>query len=204
MIAIVDYGLGNTGSIVNMLNKIGTQALVSSDPAALEKADKIILPGVGSFDSGMGGLQERDLIPVLNRLVLEEYKPVLGLCLGMQLFAKQSEEGQQPGLGWLNAHAIRFKFDAHNQLKIPHMGWNTIVPCRPDSLWDHMGHEMRFYFAHAYHMVCEDQNDILATAHYGFDFPAMVARGNIIGAQFHPEKSHKFGMRLLANFIAGM
>jgi len=201
MIVIVDYGLGNIGSIVNMFKKVGVAATISSDPAVIEKADKLILPGVGAFDSGMRNLTERGLVPLLNRRVLEDKVPILGLCLGMQLFTKRSEEGQLPGLGWLDAETVRFKFDGDNaHLKIPHMGWNTIRPSRAHPIFTEMEPEPRFYFVHSYYVVCVNSEDVLAQAVYGFDFTAMLARGNIIGAQFHPEKSHKFGMRLLKNF----
>jgi imidazole glycerol-phosphate synthase subunit HisH len=202
MIVIIDYGMGNLGSIANMLKKIGARVIISSDPAVIESADKLILPGVGSFGNGMRCLAERDLIQLLNKTVLEAKKPILGLCLGMQLFTKSSEEGGLSGLGWLNAETVRFKFDGNNQkLKVPHMGWNTIEPAQPHCLFTGMDPGMRFYFVHSYHVVCEDQSNILARANYGFDFAAMVVQENIIGAQFHPEKSHKFGMQLLTNFM---
>jgi len=201
MIVIVDYGLGNIGSIVNMFKKAGVAATISSDPAVIEKADKLILPGVGAFDAGMKNLETRGLIPLLNFRVLEQQTPILGVCLGMQLLCKWSEEGQLPGLGWLDAEVVRFKFDSNSgDLKIPHMGWNTLTAHTPHPLFADLEAENRFYFVHSYHVVCADQSNVLAQTNYGFDFTAAVVKDNIMGVQFHPEKSHKFGMRLLKNF----
>ena len=201
MIVVVDYGLGNLGSIANMLKKIGAHAVVSSDPAVVEKADKLILPGVGAFDAGMKNLETRGLIPLLNYRVLEQKTPILGVCLGMQLLCKRSEEGQLPGLGWLDAEVIRFKFDGNiANLKIPHMGWNTLAVRQPHPLFADLEAENRFYFVHSYHVVCADMGNVLTQTNYGFDFASAVVKDNIMGVQFHPEKSHKFGMRLYKNF----
>lgn len=203
MIVIVDYGMGNLGSIVNMLKKIGAPAVLTSDPAKIEQADGLILPGVGAFDNGMQNLGERGLIPVLNAMVLGKKTPILGLCLGMQLFTRRSEEGILPGLGWIDAETVRFRFDAADaQLKVPHMGWNTIESCQAHPLFNDLGADPRFYFVHSYHVVCADPQNVLALAHYGLDLVAMIVKDNILGAQFHPEKSHKFGMTLFRNFAA--
>jgi glutamine amidotransferase len=201
MIVVVDMGVGNIGSIVNMLKKVGAQAVVSSDPAVIEGADKLILPGVGAFDNGMRNLTERRLVPVLTRKVREERTPILGVCLGMQLFTERSAEGRLPGLGWLAADTVRFSFEAdQGRLKVPHMGWNTLRVCRPHPLFADLDDEPRFYFVHSYHLVCRDPGTVLAETSHGYAFPAAVGDGNIVGVQFHPEKSHRFGMRLLANF----
>jgi imidazole glycerol-phosphate synthase subunit HisH len=201
MIVIVDYGMGNLGSIANMLKKIGAPAVISSDPEIIEQADKLILPGVGAFDYGMRNLNERGLIPVLNEQVLAHKKPVLGLCLGMQLLTKHSEEGGLPGLGWLDAETVRFKFDVANAvLKIPHMGWNSVQVGQPHFLFANAGTEPRFYFVHSYHVVCADERAVIGKTQYGYDFASVVAKDNIAGVQFHPEKSHAFGMNLLKNF----
>lgn len=201
MITIVDYGVGNLGSIVNMLKKIGAKAQASSDPAVLRQAEKLILPGVGAFDAGMKKLNETGLVPVLNELVLDKEVPVIGLCLGMQLMTKRSEEGTEAGLGWIDAETVRFKFGPENaHLKVPHMGWNTLDICRQHPLVADLGPESRFYFVHSYHIVCADETDVVAYADYGYPLAAVINRGNILGAQFHPEKSHKFGMQLLKNF----
>jgi glutamine amidotransferase len=201
MITIVDYGVGNLGSIINMLKKAGTKAQASSDPGVLQQAEKLILPGVGAFDAGMQKLNECGLVPLLNSLALEKKVPVLGLCLGMQLMTNKSEEGQLRGLGWIEAETVRFRFDADQaHLKIPHMGWNVLQIERPHPLVSDLGAEARFYFVHTYHVVCANPADVVAYTDYGYPFAAVVSRGNIMGAQFHPEKSHKFGMQLLKNF----
>jgi glutamine amidotransferase len=201
MITIVDYGVGNLGSIVNMLKKVGAKAQASSDPAVLRQAEKLILPGVGAFDAGMKKLNETGLVPVLSELVLDKKVPVIGLCLGMQLMTKHSEEGTEAGLGWIEAETVRFKFGPENtQLKVPHMGWNTLDICRSHPLVADLGPESRFYFVHSYHIVCADQTDVVAYTDYGYPVAAIINRGNIMGAQFHPEKSHKYGMQLFKNF----
>lgn len=201
MITIVDYGVGNLGSILNMLKKIGAKAEASSDPQVLRRAEKLILPGVGAFDAGMRKLNEAGLISLLNELVLEKKVPVLGLCLGMQLMTKRSAEGTEAGLGWFEAETVRFQFGPENaHLKVPHMGWNTLEVRRPHPLVADLGPEPRFYFVHSYHVVCADQADVVAYTDYGHPVTAVIARGNLLGAQFHPEKSHKFGMQLLRNF----
>jgi len=201
MITIVDYGVGNLGSILNMLKKVGAKAQASSDPQALAKAEKLILPGVGAFDAGMRKLRETGLIPLLNELALEKKVPVLGLCLGMQLMTKRSAEGTETGLGWFDAETVRFQFGPENaHLKVPHMGWNTLDIRRPHPLVADLGPEPRFYFVHSYHVICADQADVVAYTDYGHAVTAVIARGNVLGAQFHPEKSHKFGMQLLKNF----
>jgi len=201
MICIVDYGMGNLGSIANMLKKAGADALVSSDAAIIEEAEKLILPGVGAFDNGMKNLAERDLVSLLNAQVLQRKKPILGLCLGMQLFTKSSEEGRMSGLGWIDAQTAHFKFDGANSgLKVPHMGWNTLEVCQPHPLLTSVDADARFYFVHSYYVLCGDNRNVLARTHYGFDFVSVISQGNIMGAQFHPEKSHKFGMAFLKNF----
>lgn len=200
-IFIVNYGVGNLGSIVNMFKKIGFKAVASSDEETLQIADKLILPGVGAFDAGMKKLHETGLIPVLNELVLEKKVPVLGLCLGLQLMTQKSAEGVEEGLGWFDAETIRFQFDTKNsQLKIPHMGWNNISIRREHKLFTNFEEEARFYFVHSYHVVSHDENLVLAETEYGYTFPSILQKENIFGAQFHPEKSHKFGMKLLKNF----
>jgi glutamine amidotransferase len=201
MICIVDYGMGNLGSIANMLRRVGADALVSSDAAIIEGAEKLILPGVGAFDNGMKNLAERDLISLLSTQVLQCKKPILGLCLGMELFTKSSEEGRVPGLGWIDAQTVRFKFDgADSGLKVPHMGWNTLEVCQPHPLLASVDANARFYFVHSYYVLCGDNRNVLARTHYGFDFASVISQDNIMGAQFHPEKSHRFGMAFLKNF----
>ena len=203
MIVIIDYGLGNIGSMANMLKKAGASAVVSSDQALIGEADRLILPGVGAFDSGMGNLCDRGLISVLNRKVLDAKTPVMGVCLGMQLLGKRSEEGAAPGLGWIDCESVRFRFDHDEKgLRIPHMGWNELNIACTHPLFTGLEQENRFYFVHSYHVVCSDGADVLARTEYGFPFVSAVKRGNILGVQFHPEKSHRFGMQLLKNFVA--
>lgn len=201
MIVIVDYGVGNLGSIINMLKKAGAKAIASSDPEVLQQAEKLILPGIGAFDAGMNKLNERSLVPLLNHLALEKKVPFLGLCLGLQLMTKGSEEGQTQGLGWLDAETVRFKFEAEqSQLKVPHMGWNTINIKREHPIFTDLEADARFYFVHSYFVKSNNADNVLATTDYGGDFDSILGRGNILGAQFHPEKSHKFGLHLLKNF----
>jgi imidazole glycerol-phosphate synthase subunit HisH len=200
MIVIIDYKMGNLGSILNMLKKVGSPGIISSDPSTIGQADKLILPGVGAFDNGMKNLNELGLIPVLAGKVLEERTPVLGICLGMQLMTKSSDEGKLPGLGWIDAATVRFRHDPSTLLKVPHMGWNTVNVRKDSVLFENMFPEPRFYFVHSYHAECRDAADVLTTTHYGYDFVSAFQRNNIMGVQYHPEKSHKFGMQLLRNF----
>ncbi len=202
MIVVIDYGMGNLGSIVNMFNKIRADAVISSEASAIEGADKLVLPGVGAFDYGMKNLADRGLISLLNVKILQDKIPILGVCLGMQLFTQHSEEGQLPGLGWLDAKTVRFKFeDPNSHLKIPHMGWNNILIRQSNPIFTDMDKDSRFYFVHSYHVLSTDMSTVLAETQYGYNFTSAVVKENIIGVQFHPEKSHKFGMKLLKNFV---
>jgi glutamine amidotransferase len=202
MIAIVDIGVGNLGAIKNMLRKVGAQAEITGSADAIEAADKIVLPGVGAFDHGMGALAASGLMDVLNEQALDARKPVLGICLGAQMLGRKSEEGSLPGLGWIDMDVVRFPRDAG--VKIPHMGWSTVSPATPDGrvhpLFAEGETEPRFYFVHSYHFQCDRPEDVAATCVYGSPFAAAVARGNVWGVQFHPEKSHRFGAALLRNF----
>lgn len=200
MIVIVDYSVGNLASVYNMFKKIGVNDVkITSKTDEIQQAKKIILPGVGAFDTGMKNLESSGLIPTLNQKVLEEKTPVLGICLGMQLLTKQSEEGERKGLGWIDAETVKFNFDSSLNLKIPHMGWNYIKVKKSNPLIE-LNSKHRFYFVHSYYVKCLDESQILATCQYGIDFTCMVNKDNIYGAQFHPEKSLKFGMNLLQNF----
>lgn len=198
MIAIVDYGMGNLGSIQNMFRRIEVPAEVTGDIEVIRRASKILLPGVGAFDSAMSRINESGLREVLDHKALNERVPVLGICLGMQLLTRSSDEGNLPGLGWIAAQTRRFP--TIKSLKVPHMGWNLVKPRHPHPLVDGLPADSRFYFVHSYYVTVDDDADSLLQAHYGVDFEAAVAHDNILGAQFHPEKSHKFGMKLLANF----
>ncbi|MFN0076451.1 MAG: imidazole glycerol phosphate synthase subunit HisH [Prosthecobacter sp.] len=204
MIVIVDYGTGNLGSIQNMGRKAGGEMLISGDPDVIARAEKLILPGVGAFDVGMTNLRERGLEAPLNEAVLKRGVPILGICLGIQLFTRRSEEGKMAGLGWIAADTIRFRFDTEakqSALKVPHMGWDNIEPTREDRLLKNLPPEPRFYFVHSYHLACDDASEVLTWTEYGHRFASSVQRGNIWGTQFHPEKSHKFGFALLQNFV---
>jgi len=200
MITILDYGMGNVKSILNIIYKVGGEATISSDIDKILDAEKIILPGIGSFDIGVKNLTEQGLIPVLKKKVLKEKTPFLGICLGMQLITQKSEEGKLNGLGWINAKTEKFR-SLKDNLKVPHMGWNYVVVKKNSKLFKDMYDNPRFYFVHSYYVQCKDENDILATTEYGFDFVSAVEKDNIYATQFHPEKSHKFGMKLMENFV---
>lgn len=202
MIAVVNFGSGNMGSIFNMLKRLGAKAIISSDANDIAGARKIILPGVGSFDQAIKSLQDLDLIGVLNEKVLRFKTPIMGICLGMQLLTKNSEEGSLPGLGWIDAEVVKFRLENEGKnLKIPHMGWNTVKMSKDSYLFKDMPGEPRFYFAHSYHVVCKRKSNVIARTAYGCDFVSAVQQDNIMGVQFHPEKSHRFGLRLLKNFV---
>lgn len=198
MITIVDYGVGNLGSIQNMFKRIGVASQVTGDPDAIARAGKILLPGVGAFDNAMRLIDESGLRTVLDRKALEDRVPVLGICLGMQLLTRSSEEGSRKGLGWIQASTRRFP--AMPGLKVPHMGWNVVTPTRKDALTRDLPDEPRFYFVHSYFVSVDDPEDSILKADYAVTFDAAVHHSNIYGAQFHPEKSHKFGRQFLANF----
>ena len=201
-IVIVDYGMGNVGSIRNMLKHIGFRAIISGTLEDIKNADKLILSGVGAFDSAMNKISGTGLLDALNIKVMEEKTPLLGICLGMQLFSHASEEGLCRGLGWIDATTVRFSFTGPaSRLRVPHMGWNTLSIRNPHPLFQGMPEDMRFYFVHSYHVQGARKDMTLATTHYGYDFTSVIAKDNICGVQFHPEKSHKFGMKLLNNFI---
>jgi imidazole glycerol-phosphate synthase subunit HisH len=199
MITIVNYGMGNLGSVLNMCKRIGVAAQISSDINVIEKAEKLLLPGVGAFGAAMQLINDGGLLEVLNYKAKQEKVPILGICLGMQLLTNSSEEGHVKGLGWINAETIKFQFE-NNVLKIPHMGWNFIKPRQQNLMLENLNAESKFYFVHSYFVRCNDDKNILANTHYGNDFNSIIHHENIYGAQFHPEKSHKFGMQLLTNF----
>ena len=201
-IAIVDYGMGNIGSIFNMLRKVGAYPVVVSTPEELEGAVKIVLPGVGAFDQGMEKLEAAGFRQILERRVIEEAVPILGICLGMHLFTRSSEEGKRPGLAWVRAHTVHFRRGLMSSpLRVPHMGWNTVKVKKPSPLFEDLDKEHRFYFLHSYHVVCDDVADVLTETEYGYPFVSSFACGNIIGVQFHPEKSHRFGMEFFRRFV---
>ena len=199
MVTIVDYKVGNLGSIQNMLKKIGAACEITSDPERLKSAEKIILPGVGSFDSGMESSKKYSLLEVLNDKVLKERIPILGICLGSQLLCKESEEGKLKGLGWINAKVKKFNF-TDRKYKVPHIGWNYTRLQKESNLFKDMFEDPKFYFVHSYYMDVADNSGLTKTK-YSFNFDSAEKKDNILGVQFHPEKSHKFGMKLLENFV---
>jgi len=201
MIAIINYGLGNLGSIANMLKVIGEKLVITSEKTAIESAGKLILPGVGAFDAGMAQLREKNLIEVIQEQAIEAKKPILGICLGMQLLGRKSEEGKLPGLDLIPFDNIRFRFDENSQLKIPHMGWDIVEFKQKNPLINNLEGQQRYYFVHSYHALCDNKENVLMTCDYGYEFAASVVKNNIYGVQFHPEKSHDFGMALFNNFV---
>jgi imidazole glycerol-phosphate synthase subunit HisH len=200
MITIVNYGLGNLGSIFNMLKRIGAPSIITSDVEMIARAEKIILPGVGHFDRAMENIQQSGLKSILDKKALQDKIPILGICLGMQILTKGSEEGTLPGLGWVPAKTVRFNFPSESKLKIPHMGWNLVHRSTPSPLTEGFEGEYRFYFVHSYHVKVEDERHSIMKTDYGYPFDSGIQNGNIFGVQFHPEKSHRFGMKLLENF----
>lgn len=202
-IAVIDYGMGNIGSICNMLKYIGSPYVVSSDPVEIAACDKIVLPGVGHFDLAMQNLAQRNLVDPLRQLVLEDRKPILGICLGMQLMCRASEEGTGSGLGYIDAQVIKFAPPADTRLKVPHMGWSDAEFTKQTVLSEGLGESARFYFVHSYYVTCNDPADVWATTQYGNRFVSAFVRDNIAGVQFHPEKSHKYGIQLFRNFVSG-
>lgn len=198
MIVIVDYQVGNLGSIQNMFKKVGAPALVSQDPEEIRKADKLVLPGMGRFDFCMGALERSGLRDVLEERVLQDRVPCLGICVGFQILASHGEEGDCAGLNWIPAQVKKLRLS--EGLKIPHMGWNFVEVQKESPLVQGFDQDTRFYFAHSYFMECQDPHLALLTTEYGHTFVCAIQKDNIWGVQFHPEKSHKFGMRLFKNF----
>lgn len=198
MIVIIDYGMGNLGSIINMFKKINVNAVISNDPDIIEKADKLLLPGVGSFDNAVAKINSLNLKNILNYQVLEKKKPILGICLGMQLLTRSSEEGLLPGLGWIPADTI--KFDSSTGIRIPHMGWNFVKSYRDSPLTVNLELDSKFYFVHSYYVKVDNDENSVFKCSYGNVFDAAIQKDNIFGAQFHPEKSHRYGMQFLQNF----
>lgn len=200
-LVVVDIDLGNVGSVVNILRRLGRKAELTRDRDVIADAERIVLAGVGAFDRAMERLVEFGLVDVLNRKVMIERTPILGICLGMQMLGEGSEEGERPGLGWIAGRCRRFRFaEEQKNLRVPHMGWNTVVRHGEATLFRNMPEPPRFYFVHSYHLDCL-ADCVAATAVHGYEFVAAIEKGHIFGTQFHPEKSHIFGLRLLRNFL---
>lgn len=199
MIAIIDYGLGNLGSISNMLKVIGEKTRITGSPQIIKESDGIILPGVGAFEAGMSRLNEYGLADVIKEEA-QSGKPILGICLGMQLLGRKSEEGNLPGLSLIPFECKKFNFN-NSDLKVPHMGWDVVEFKRKHPILDNLNGRQRYYFVHSYYAICDSVDNILMTCEYGMEFAAAVVKDNVIGVQFHPEKSHDFGMSLLTNFV---
>jgi glutamine amidotransferase len=199
-IVIIDYGMGNLRSVQKKFGHIGIPALISSDQKTILEADKLILPGVGHFASGMQNLRSLGLLDSLNEFVQVKKKPILGICLGLQLFASHSEEGDCEGLGWIDATVTRFRVSDPLLYKIPHIGWNALEFKKESLLSNGIGHLSSFYFVHSFHLVCNEEKDILSMTVYDYPFASSVQKENIFGTQFHPEKSHDQGEIMLGNF----
>ena len=199
MITIVDLGIGNVGSIKNMIHKLGKYSIITNRDEDIYNATMLIFPGIGSFDNAITKLNELRIKNVLEEKVLSERIPFLGICLGMQLLAEGSQEGSLPGLGWVNGYVK--KFTNSHDLKVPHMGWNNISIKKESKLFTNsFDEDRRFYFVHSYHFDCENEDDVLCTSRYGIEFTSAVQKKNIYATQFHPEKSHTNGIQLLKNF----
>ncbi|MBO6633383.1 MAG: imidazole glycerol phosphate synthase subunit HisH [Rhizobiaceae bacterium] len=202
MIAIVDYDIGNLAAVSNMLRRIGYDSVITADPEMIASAEKLILPGNGHFDTCMRNIRASGLLPLIERRVFHERVPLLGICVGAQMLGIGSEEGAEPGLGWFDMKVRRFP--RMEGLRVPHMGWNeVVVPETGHPLVQGLGNDARFYFVHSYYFEPDDSIDVLLKAEYGIEFAAGIARGNVVGVQFHPEKSHRFGKQLLLNFAEG-
>ncbi len=202
MIVIVNYGIGNLDSILRAFRRQGADVRLSSSAAELKQAQGVILPGVGSFAKAMEYLTRSELFPVLQSKVLEERRPILGICLGFQMFTKWSEEGDAEGLGWIDAQTKRFNFNGMEpQPKMPHMGWNDLKRHKDSPIFEGIHKDACYYFAHSYCVSCNDEDAVLAETNYGYPFVSAVQKDNIFGTQFHPEKSHANGLQLVQNFI---
>jgi len=202
-LVVVDAGIGNLGAIPNMLKRIGATARITNRADEIAAADRVILPGVGAFDAAMRTLNELGIVDALTQKATVERVPVLGVCLGMQLLFRGSEEGDIPGLGWIDGEVVKFQLDAADRsVRVPHMGWNYVAAENGAALLAGFEQTPRFYFAHSYHVRCDDPDDVAGWTSYGYRFASVVQHGNIGGIQFHPEKSHRFGLKVFENFLA--
>lgn len=205
MIAIVNYGSGNIQAIGNIYKRLNIPFVVASAPDDLRSVDRVLLPGVGAFDQAMSELEKSGMRRALERVVLVEQKPILGICVGMQLLAKSSEEGHAQGLGWIDGVVKKFdRSSVHQTTHLPHMGWNTVTPVKDNPLFENVDLSGGYYFLHSYYFSCNSQADVLAETDYGVRFASALSRDNIHGVQFHPEKSHQAGIQLLKNFAGSL
>jgi glutamine amidotransferase len=201
MIAIIDYGVGNLNSIYNMLERVGANAVISGSEDVISRADKLILPGMGHFDNCMVKIKSSGLLKIIEHKVFVEGVPILGICVGLQMLMGNSEEGDELGLAWIPGRTVRFDFKLESGLKIPNMGWHEVKKCKESLLTRNFVDNARFYFAHSYHVILDHYEDCLMEAEYGYRYVVALEHKNILGVQFHPEKSHKYGMKLLENFV---
>ncbi len=197
---VLDYGMGNHFSIVKRLLKFDCRVFAGNSVKEMSEADKIVLPGVGHFGKAVENIKKLGVLDALNEAVLAKQKPILGICLGMQLMAKKSEEGNTEGLGWIDAEVVKFKITNSLHFKIPHIGWNTVEQKKDAALLKNIPSNSEFYFVHAYHMHNNQNKDILGVTNYEYSFVSAIEKDNIFGVQFHPEKSHDIGNTLLENF----
>lgn len=200
-ITIIDYGMGNLRSVQKKFLRVGANTEITHDAKLVEKAEKLVLPGVGHFANGVGKLKESGVWDILNQKVLTDKTPILGICLGMQLMAKNSEEGDFEGLGWFDADVVKFHINDKLKYKVPHMGWNNAVVSKESPLFYNVPEEAMFYFVHSYYIKCNNPNDILTTSEYEYQFTSAIQHENIYGTQFHPEKSHEWGEMVFQNFV---
>jgi imidazole glycerol-phosphate synthase subunit HisH len=200
MISIVDYGMGNLNSIRKAFHRINVPCQIATKPIDVLNAKKIILPGVGHFENGMRRLQDQGLIEILNRKAQEEKIPILGICLGAQLLTSHSEEGDISGLGWIEASTLRFRIENNTKIKVPHMGWNDLQLKSNEPIFDGITKRDQFYFVHSFYIKCIREKDSISKTEYQIVFDSVIKKENIIGVQFHPEKSHDAGLRILHNF----
>ena len=200
MTAIINYGVGNLTSILNMHNRLCIDAVITNSVSEIERADKLLIPGVGHFDTCMKSFNAGSLRMIVEKRIVEDKVPVLGICVGAQMMTRGSEEGKEKGLGLVNGDTIQFNFPKKNNLKIPHLGWSDLQIEKPSPLWNELPEHSRFYFAHSYHFIFDDNSMSTGSSVYGYNFVCAFRNNNIFGVQFHPEKSHKYGMKLLQNF----
>lgn len=200
-LCIIDYGMGNLHSVKKKLQRIGVSAEISDNPAKIVGASKLLLPGVGHFAKAIHNLKSLFLFDALNEAVLVKKTPILGICLGLQLMSKHSEEGNMAGFGWFDADVVHFSITNQLKNKVPHMGWNNVKTAKQSILFDGIPESQEFYFVHSYHIRSNKEEDVLATTEYEYSFVSALEKDNIFGVQFHPEKSHDVGEKLLANFL---